>query len=136
MKVLRSALAAFAILLIATAAHAQQKKVSSTIPFNFVVGDRAYTAGSYHFTQDGVLLQVSDADQTPIATVISQACAQLLPAQKTKLVFRRMGNYYFLEQVWVAGSQYGRSLPKNRLETRLAQNHPEEELVIVAANLS
>jgi hypothetical protein len=135
MKVLRSALAVFAILLIATAAHAQQKKVSSMIPFNFAVGDRAYTAGTYVFTQDGALLRISDADQTPMDVVLSSPCSKLMPAEKTKLVFRRMGDYYFLEQVWVAGSQYGRSLPKSHMETRLAQNHPQEELVIVAANL-
>ncbi len=47
MKNLRSALLALTVLLLATAAHAQQTNVKADVPFDFVVGDRAYSAGEY-----------------------------------------------------------------------------------------
>ena len=56
MKNLRSILAALVVLLMATAAHAQQPMVSATVPFNFAIGDRAYPAGNYLFKNDGAVL--------------------------------------------------------------------------------
>lgn len=45
MNNLRSVLFALIVLLMATAAQAQQTNVKAKIPFDFVVGDRAYPAG-------------------------------------------------------------------------------------------
>jgi hypothetical protein len=136
MKNLRSILAALTVLLMATAAHAQSIAVKATIPFNFVVGDRAYPAGEYSFRENGVILQIADTDNIATSNVISNACESVNPSEKTKLVFHRMGGYYFLSQVWVSGNTLGRELPRSDTEVRLAQNHEKSEPVIVAANLS
>ena len=45
MKNLRSILLALTVLLLATAAQAQTTRVQASIPFDFVVGDHAYSAG-------------------------------------------------------------------------------------------
>jgi hypothetical protein len=134
MKTLRSALVAFAVLFIATAAHAQTTKVAATIPFTFVAGDHAYPAGDYLFSNSGVVLQITNPERHS-DMVLSQSCEKLLPSSDTKVVFQRMGDYYFLQQIWVAGQSRGRELPKPKAETRLAQNHEKSETVIVAANL-
>jgi hypothetical protein len=136
MKTLRPFLAVFALLFVATAAHAQHTAVTATIPFNFVVGDRAYAAGDYELQSNGPVLRITDGDKMLIGTVISNACEQVLPSNDTKLVFRRMGGYYFLDQIWVAGHTTGRELPRSKSETRLAQNHVEVDSVIVAANIT
>lgn len=136
MKNLRSILAALVVLLMATAAHAQQPTVSATVPFNFAVGDRAYPAGNYLFKNDGVILRISDADRIKTAVVLSHACQNAEPSADTKLVFDAMGGYYFLRQIWVAGESTGRELTRSRTEVRLAQNHEQQEPVIVAANIS
>jgi hypothetical protein len=47
MKNLRSVIFVLAVLLMATAANAQQTNVKANVPFDFVVGDRAYPAGEY-----------------------------------------------------------------------------------------
>ena len=47
MKNLRSILLALTVLLLATAAQAQTTNVKASIPFNFVVGNHAYSAGEY-----------------------------------------------------------------------------------------
>jgi hypothetical protein len=135
MKNLRSILAVLAVLLMATAAHAQQSKVTATVPFNFVAGDRAYTAGDYSFSNDGAVLQITNADQATSEMTLSRACESRRPSTDTKLVFQHMGGYYILRQIWVAGSAWGRELPRSHTEVRLAQNHSKSESVIVAANI-
>ena len=136
MKNLRSILAALAVLLMATAAHAQQRTLSATVPFNFIVGDRAYPAGDYLFRNSDSVLKITNTEQAKTEVTLSNACESVTPSADTKLVFDRMGGYYFLRQIWVAGSFTGRELLRSRTEIRLAQNHEKQESVIVAANIS
>lgn len=136
MKNLRSIMAALAVLLMATAAHAQQTKVSATVPFNFVVGDRAYPAGDYVFSNSNAVLKITNTEQAKTEMALSIACENVAPSASTKLVFDSMGGYFFLRQIWVESDYSGRELPRSRTEVRLAQNHEQVEPVIVAANIS
>jgi hypothetical protein len=133
MKNLRSVLVALAVLFMATAAHAQSK-VATTIPFNFMAGDRAYPAGSYILSNDASVLWITGAEQTSVT--LSNACERLTPSTTTKVVFSRMGGAYFLKQIWREGDSRGRELPRSKSEVRLAQNHEKSEPVIVAANIA
>lgn len=136
MKNLHSILASLALLLMATAAHAQQATLTGTVPFNFVVGDRTYPAGDYIFRNSGDVLKISNAEQSKTEMAVSNACGGSTPSKDSKLVFERMGGYYFLRQIWVVGYSQGRELPRSRTEVRLAQNHEKPESIIVAANIS
>jgi hypothetical protein len=133
MKNLRSILVALAVLLMATAAHAQQT-VTATVPFNFVAGDRTYPAGDYSISNNSGVLQITNADKSEM--ILSQACESNKPSADTKLVFDSMGGNYFLRQIWVAGESRGRQLPRSHAEIKLAQNHEKSESVIVAANIT
>jgi hypothetical protein len=136
MKNLRSILAALVVLLMATAAHAQQATLTGTGPFNFVVGDRAYPAGDYVFRNSGDVIKITNAEQSKTEIAVSIPCGGSTPSKDSKLVFDRMGGYYFLRQIWVAEYSQGRELPRSRTEVRLAQNHEKPESIIVAANIS
>jgi hypothetical protein len=139
MKNLRPILFALTVLLLATAAQAQETNVLATVPFDFVVGDRAYPAGEYSVRSLGqhqAALLIDNTQEPMGSIVLSTPCSNGTTSDKTKLVFRRMGGNYFLYQVWVEGKASGREFPKSGIETRLAQNHEKPELVMVAANLS
>ncbi|MGB7727904.1 MAG: hypothetical protein WBL50_07720 [Candidatus Acidiferrum sp.] len=136
MKTVHSILFALTVLLLAPAAKAQGTKVLANVPFDFVVGDRAYPAGEYSFKQDGIVLQIANTEQSGASIVLSNTCEITRPSDKTKLVFRRMGDYYFLYQVWVDGNVTGREFPRSHTEVRLAENHEETKSVIVAAVIS
>ena len=136
MKNLRSILAALAVLLMATAAHAQQRTLTATVPFNFVVGDRAYPAGDYLFRNSDSVLKITNTEQAKTDVTLSNACESVRPSADSKLVFDSMGGNYFLRQIWVAGNSTGRELLRSRTEVRLAQNHEKQDTVIVAANIS
>ena len=138
MKNLRLVLVALTVLLMATAAQAQQTRVKANVPFGFIAGDQYYPAGEYTLRSlHGVdrVIRIDNAQEDGAAVVVSNPCNAAEPSAQTRLVFRRMGDTYFLSQIWTAGSSFGREFPKSRAELRLAQNLEKTELVIVAANI-
>jgi hypothetical protein len=139
MKNLRSILLALTVLLLATAAQAQTTNVKASIPFDFVVGDHAYSAGDYtvkSLSQGSAAIRIDNADESEKGITLSIACSKAQPAVGTTLVFQRLGDNYFLSQVWTEGSSSGREFPKSKREVQLAKNNSKSELVIVAANIS
>ena len=139
MKNLRPFLFAFAALFMATAAQAQHENVKATVPFEFVVGDRPYPAGEYSVQtigQNDITLRIDNTQEAKTSMVNSNTCAQLNPSDKTKLVFHKVGDNYFLYQIWTEGNSAGREFPMSRIEIQISQNREKPELVIVAANIS
>jgi hypothetical protein len=139
MKNLRSILLALTVLLLATAAQAQTTNVKASIPFDFVVGDHAYSAGEYtvkSLSQGSAAIRIDNADESEKGITLSNACGKVQPADGTTLVFQRLGDNYFLYQVWTEGSSLGRKFPMSKAEVQLAKNNSKPDLVIVAANIS
>ena len=138
MKNLRPALFGLAVLLLATAAQAQTTKVKASIPFDFVVGDQAYSAGDYtvkSLSQSSPAVRIDNADESEKGMTIAHSCRRLNPAEGTTLVFQRLGDNYFLYQIWTVGDTAGREFTMSKAQVQLA-NNSKPELVIVAANLS
>jgi hypothetical protein len=139
MKNLRSVLFSLTVLLMATAAQAQSTtNVKANVPFDFVVGDRAYPAGEYRLESmgNGMAIRIDNREEAATGIALSNACTGSAPASSTKLVFHRVGDSYFLYQIWTEGNLSGREFAKSRAEVQVAQNHEKPELVIVAANIS
>jgi hypothetical protein len=139
MKNLRSILFGLTVLLLATAAQAQTTNVKASIPFDFVVGDHAYPAGDYTVKSmaiDSAAIRIDNADESEKGIALANACEKLQPATQTTLVFQRLGNNYFLYQIWTEGNSAGREFRMSKAEVQLAKNNSKSELVIVAANIS
>jgi hypothetical protein len=139
MKKLHTILGVLVVLLMATATQAQEMKMKANVPFDFVAGGRAYPAGEYSLkpmASDNAFLQITDVEKRTSSFLLSYGCSSATPSSQTELVFRRIGDEYFLEQVWIEGRQSGRQFPVSRTETQLARNHEKTEFVIIAANLT
>jgi hypothetical protein len=139
MKNFRFILFVLAAILLVPAARAQQNGVKADVPFDFVVGNRAYPAGEYILKvalTDGGVIRIENTNEVSAAFTSSNPCSKGMPSAETKLVFHRMGGHYFLYQMWTAGNRTGREFPKGRIEVELAQNHETPEAVIVAAVLT
>jgi hypothetical protein len=139
MKNVRSILFALTVLLLATAAQAQTTNVKASIPFDFVVGDHVYSAGEYtvkSLSQGSGAIRIDNADESEKGMTLSNACQKGQPANGTTLVFQRMGDSYFLYQVWTEGNTTGREFRMSKTQVQLAKNNSKPELVIVAANIS
>ena len=113
-----SLISLLSLLLVAGSAIAQTIHVRADVPFNFAVGDKSFPAGTYDVGSiDNVntkILRLQARDGNSSMMVGSNAAENLKPANKTKLVFNRYGNRYFLSQIWVAGERRGHQLPKSR----------------------
>jgi hypothetical protein len=136
MKSLCSLFLVFTAILIVPAARAQQRAVKANVPFDFAVGNRAYPAGEYVLKaalNDGGVIRIENVQEVSAAFTQSNPCSKAVPSTETKLVFRRIGDRYFLYQVWTAGDLTGREFPKGRIEVELAKIHETPEVVIVAA---
>lgn len=129
------------LLLVAGSAIAQSGSVRSNVPFDFTVGGKSLPAGTYTIDKVGrspenLLLQSQDGKMQMI--VGSNAAETLNGADKTKLVFNRYKDQYFLSEIWVQGSTSGRHIPKTKREKELAKelaraNLNSDRVEIVAA---
>jgi hypothetical protein len=122
-------------LLVTTAASAQTIQLKAEIPFGFIVSGVTMPAGEYLVRSQGVggVLLISDLNSHRNSLMLTNACSSLKVATKTKLVFHRYGDRYFLNQIWIAGNDSGRELPTSRRETEVARDFSMQEVVLVAA---
>lgn len=129
------------LVLVVGSATAQTVHVRADVPFNFAVGSNTYPAGAYSVKtigdRDNKVLLLHAEDGKNSMAIISNATVNLTPADKTKLVFSRYGNQYFLSQVWVNGAIRGHQLPKSNREKEvakaMARNSGTEQIEVVAS---
>lgn len=115
-----------------------QEPVKAKIPFAFTAGDTALPAGEYRVEKVGGAPQALVIRCTaggPAIMVVTSPASVNAPQEKSKLIFRRYGNRYFLAQVWSAGSSRGRELRKSSVEKEqrlLAHNETPDQVTIAA----
>lgn len=115
--------------------------IQASVPFTFVVGDTTLPAGKYDIrVVDGDTLNVLEISSVKghISVAFNTEDAQTKRDQilsKGKLVFDKIGDRYFLSQVWMAGSSTGNDLVKSRMAKRLEDGGLKSERHSIAANL-
>jgi len=123
-------------LLLATAsAYAQTGVVKARVPFNFIVGQTQLPAGGYviqHLSTSGTAMSIESSDRKLVKLVLPNACESTAAPEKTKLVFHRYGDEYFLTQIWTAGNNRGSELPKTQREAEVAMDRLAQDVVVVA----
>jgi len=120
-----SLISLLSLLLMAGSAIAQTSNVRANVPFNFTVGSKALPAGTYDIeglsSSGANMLLVQARDGSGRMIVGSNAAESVNGANKTKLVFNRYRDQYFLSEIWVEGATHGRQLPKTSREKELAK---------------
>jgi hypothetical protein len=137
----RSAFGALMTLIVAFAiatpvVHAQTI-LTANVPFAFSVGQRALPAGAYAVRQEGdraTIIQSKDGSQHVLGIY---AYAGPSKTDKTELVFHKVGDRYFLAEIWTTARGQGLQLPASSLEKEMtAANRASSgggvETVIVA----
>jgi len=112
------------LLLVAGLAIAQTGNVHANVPFSFSVGRRTLPAGTYNIgpiSSGSMVLLVQGRSGNSSMMAGSNAAESNKAADKTKLVFRRYRDQYFLAEIWVEGATRGRQLPKSSREKELAK---------------
>ena len=111
------------IIVAAQAVQADETMLVS-VPFAFVAGNVTLPAGDYcirKWGQNSDVLQIIDSRQRAIAMVATHSALAKELQTKSKLVFNRYGERYFLSQVWTAGTVRGRQLYKSSREKEILE---------------
>jgi hypothetical protein len=103
------------------------------VPFAFAVGDAKLPAGRYEIrTPEDVspnVLEIRSVDRR-MAVIFDTEAAETRGDQienKTEIIFDKVGDQYFLRQIWVSGSSSGSELRTSRMEKRLASGNTQPE---------
>jgi hypothetical protein len=78
------------------------------VPFSFVVGKKALPAGEYNFAPNSLneAIEVTPAKKGEIgadAIVLTQLAAEVHNVGGGHLVFDKVGDTYFLSEIWIPG---------------------------------
>lgn len=96
------------------------EKVVVNVPFDFVVGDKTLAAGEYSVrsvsTGRTQAFLVKSADGRDSCITLTNSVQAGSSSKESKLVFRQYGSRYFLSQIWTAGANVGRVIPRSRLQ--------------------
>lgn len=133
---LMTLIVAFAIAV--PAVHAQsQITMSANVPFAFSVDDKQLAAGQYEVRDVGAratMIETKDGQSKVIG--IYQYAGPSKPGE-TKLVFHKVGDHYFLSEIWTSARGQGLAVPESKLEKEVRASNRESggggaETVIVA----
>jgi hypothetical protein len=106
------------------------------IPFEFVAGDTTFPPGEYTikpFSNHSSALLILSKDYSAKAIVLTHAVGNRTGdiQDKTKLVFNRYGNHYFLSQIWTSGYSNGLELFKSHTELETAKSVSKPQNVLI-----
>ena len=112
--------------------------IIADIPYDFVVRDQTLPAGKYTFkvaddTNLNLLVLRSEGGKTAVffQTLYVQANE---PPRQTELVFDKVGDTYFLSQIWLEGSNTGDEVEKTKAERKLESEGMRSEHQSVMAD--
>jgi len=126
---------------VANAQIDSDSRIEANVPFAFVVGKTTLPAGKYEIkgiddNTPGVLELRSANGRKPIVFETDAARTRDdEPATKTELVFDKIGDNYFLSQVWAEGNDSGSQVVKSKMEKRLEADGTRTERHSIAAIL-
>jgi hypothetical protein len=118
---------------ISVSAQSERSKITN-IPFDFIAGGKTLPAGDYTVEpnrRDSLnvwLLQSRDGHVNALFTTGSVRASET--QEKTKFVFHKYGDQYFLSQIWTIGGNSGRELTMPRLEREVAKNSIRQTIVL------
>jgi hypothetical protein len=117
MKHMKKAFALSGLLVLLTFASALGQSDRQTIihiPFNFSVGEKAFSAGKYVIERNrkdsDTVWVIKRNDSAGKAMILTRPVRANDVQQETRLVFHQYGDLYFLAEFWTAGSQTGREI--------------------------
>jgi hypothetical protein len=99
-------------------ANGQTGRVSSHVPFDFVVGGETLPAGDYEIRSATSGSQALTVQNSESRTAVIRLTNVIEPKNNTqsRLIFHRYGQKYFLAEVWSGGDTSGRQLLESKQE--------------------
>ena len=117
-------------------AQSLRDKLTVTIPFEFTVMDKKLPAGKYsvgraQLSEGDLIIQISRVDGDESVSRITIPVVARDATKEGLLVFHQYGDEYVLAEIWPAGANTGRALPKSRTERELEQKGGDQKVAQV-----
>ncbi|MGH9833165.1 MAG: hypothetical protein ACRD9Y_09115 [Blastocatellia bacterium] len=122
------ALSFAAALVATTAAYPFAFRIRAEIPFDFTVGNKRLPKGEYtieSLNEAGTVIIRSDKKGKALTFNIIRG--KMTDKPKSKLVFHRYGDQYFLARIWDGSSDTVLKLDKSKAEKKAAKLAKKEE---------
>ncbi len=136
------------VLATAAASYAQMAhRVEAIVPFEFTVSGKLLPDGKYIVTRDTLgFLKIESLDGSTAELALALYARSNTPKREATLVFDRIGDHYFLSQIWEPGNDAGVQIPRCKTERDLIKRmlassspnreHPAgSELVVVTGRV-
>lgn len=119
---------AFALLAASCFPAQSGERVVANVPFDFMVRNQHFAAGSYTMIPDsgGAIVLIRGEEDSLFVLSISTESRKISP--RARLIFNRYGDQYFLSEVWPAGRS-GRQLLPSKAELEIARGGAKPEIV-------
>ena len=129
------ALIGLGLLLATASAYAQTGVVKANVPFNFIVNNTDLPAGRIHdaeYWHCRSAMTIESPDRKVVKAFLPNACESTTGAEDDQAGFPPLRIQYFLTQIWTAGNDRGKELPKSGREREVAMDYPSQDVVVVA----
>ena len=137
MKNRAAQIVALGITLTAVAAiQAQTKIMTADVPFSFHVGSMVMPQGVYSVreTTNGAIAWIKPIEEQAAKAITTMNVVGKLRTEPV-LVFHRVGQEYFLAEIWAGDGSTGRALPPAPLEKEVTRNGAATSLAVVRVAL-
>lgn len=127
----------FVLLSFSSALGQSDRQTIIHIPFNFSVGEKSFPAGKYIIERnrrdsDNVWV-IKRQGNVGSAVVLTQPVSSNQTSERTRLVFNRYEDVYFLAEFWTPGSNTGRQVNisdrEKSLDKTLAEKRVQHVLI-------
>ena len=102
-------------------AQTADKRIKTTIPFDFVFAGKTFPAGDYTIvTEEPNVLLLRDSQHGAVAVALTRTVESTVPVSTATLRFYNSGDTHVLMQVWQQDSTVGSELFRPKVETVMA----------------
>ena len=110
--------------------------IMADVPFDFTVRDSTLPAGKYTikrtYSANPGVMQIRSADGDEVMLFVVGSAQAAKEPDQTRLIFDRVGDRYFLSEIFEEGNSTGVELPKSRAERDLVKEGAITQLHSVA----
>jgi hypothetical protein len=102
-----------------------------TVPFPFVIQRTTLSSGDYLFFSSRDKLLVQEASGRSVALMLTGVADDARAGRHGSVIFDCYVGECFLSQVWIAGQEVGRTLPKSKRQIELARKGTGQQFALL-----
>ena len=105
--------------------------IKVTVPFQFEIQRTAFASGDYLFFSALDKVWVQEASGRNVAVLMTSMVEGKMSEGDGRVLFDCYSGECFLSQVWIAGQEAGRKLPKSKRQIELAGKSSVQEFALL-----